>query len=269
VTNGGTQTADATWQFVVRQAGAEQSVDAVVFPLAPGQTRQSVLRVPFEALAPAKSPPTANAFTDASADLWLERTVEFWRGLLDKAARIEVPCRKATDALRAAHVCQLIANDHGELHAVKASAAVLYPRRRLPAMELEAGLGTRLRRRSIATSTSSDRTADSRLSQAVRRQRAALWCNTRGSGRSAVAGAGLSPPARAAEWTRKHAADPGGSACAGLLPARRDEEFLWTASIILGTISGPRPARVADAAEQLGRSEEAPGATRRPISGGD
>ena len=31
------------------------------------------------------------------------------------AARIEVPCRKATEALLAAHVCQLIANDHGEL----------------------------------------------------------------------------------------------------------------------------------------------------------
>ena len=32
------------------------------------------------------------------------------------AARIEVPCQKATDALLAAHVCQLIASDHGELH---------------------------------------------------------------------------------------------------------------------------------------------------------
>ena len=45
--------------------------------------------------------------------LWLDRTVEYWQGLMDRAAKIEVPCRKATDALRAAHVCQLIASDHG------------------------------------------------------------------------------------------------------------------------------------------------------------
>ena len=35
---------------------------------------------------------------------------------IDGAAKIEVPCRKATEALLAAHVCQLIANDHGEVH---------------------------------------------------------------------------------------------------------------------------------------------------------
>ena len=33
-----------------------------------------------------------------------------------KATHIEVPCEKATQALRAAHVCQLIASDHGVLH---------------------------------------------------------------------------------------------------------------------------------------------------------
>lgn len=50
------------------------------------------------------------------AHLWLKRTAEYWQGVIDRAARIEVPCRKATEALRAAHVCQLIANDHGEVH---------------------------------------------------------------------------------------------------------------------------------------------------------
>jgi len=38
------------------------------------------------------------------------------QGVMDRAAKIEVPCRKATEALLAAHVCQLIANDHGEVH---------------------------------------------------------------------------------------------------------------------------------------------------------
>ena len=48
--------------------------------------------------------------------VWLKRTAEYWRGVMDLAAEIEVPCRKASEALLAAHVCQLIANDHGEVH---------------------------------------------------------------------------------------------------------------------------------------------------------
>ncbi|KKK76593.1 hypothetical protein LCGC14_2862060, partial [marine sediment metagenome] len=58
----------------------------------------------------------AAAFADADPDVWLDRTVQYWKGALSKAAHIEVPCRKATEALLAAHVCQLIANDHGEVH---------------------------------------------------------------------------------------------------------------------------------------------------------
>ena len=50
------------------------------------------------------------------AHLWLKRAAEYWQGVIDSAAKIEVPCRKATEALWAAHVCQLIANDHGEVH---------------------------------------------------------------------------------------------------------------------------------------------------------
>ena len=50
------------------------------------------------------------------AGLWLQRTEDYWRGIMERAVKIEVPCKKATDALLAAHVCQLIANDHGELH---------------------------------------------------------------------------------------------------------------------------------------------------------
>ena len=43
------------------------------------------------------------------------RTVEYWQGVMAGAAKIEVPCRKATEALKAAHVCQLIASDHGSI----------------------------------------------------------------------------------------------------------------------------------------------------------
>jgi len=55
-------------------------------------------------------------YDQEDAQLWLKRTEEYWQGVMDRAAKIEVPCRKASEALLAAHVCQLIANDHGEVH---------------------------------------------------------------------------------------------------------------------------------------------------------
>ena len=76
-------------------------------PLAPGQSDEDCVRIPFA------SGPKAAMWDKEDPKLWLDRTVEYWDGLLAKAAKIEVPCRKATDALRAAHVCQLIAADHG------------------------------------------------------------------------------------------------------------------------------------------------------------
>ena len=59
---------------------------------------------------------TLPCFDRADPKLWLQRTVDYWKKRCLAARRIEVPCRKATDALLAAHVCQLIASDHGELH---------------------------------------------------------------------------------------------------------------------------------------------------------
>ena len=35
---------------------------------------------------------------------------------MGKAARIQVPCEKATQALLASHVCQMLVSDHGVLH---------------------------------------------------------------------------------------------------------------------------------------------------------
>jgi len=84
--------------------------DEFAWSLAAGNSAAAVLRIPFAPVA------DTSAFDKEDPEVWLARTRAYWRGLLDGAARIEVPCRKATDALRAAHVCQLIANDHGELH---------------------------------------------------------------------------------------------------------------------------------------------------------
>ncbi|HUW59707.1 MAG TPA: hypothetical protein VMZ06_01775 [Candidatus Bathyarchaeia archaeon] len=55
-------------------------------------------------------------FTGDDRGVWLERTVAYWRSVMADAALISVPCEKATQAYKAAHICQLIASDHGELH---------------------------------------------------------------------------------------------------------------------------------------------------------
>ena len=67
------------------------------------------MRIPFA------SSPQAETWDKEDPKLWLDRTVQYWRETINKAAKIEVPCRKATDALKAAHVFQLIAADHGVL----------------------------------------------------------------------------------------------------------------------------------------------------------
>jgi len=78
--------------------------------LDPGKTERSVARYTF---FPSDSP---QAYDQEDADLWLERTRDFWKDLLaERTAHVEVPCRKASESLLAAHVCQMIANDHGDL----------------------------------------------------------------------------------------------------------------------------------------------------------
>ena len=39
------------------------------------------------------------AYDQEDAGTWLRRTVDYWQRLIDGAAKIEVPCRKATEAL--------------------------------------------------------------------------------------------------------------------------------------------------------------------------
>ncbi len=78
--------------------------------LASGGSAEGVARYTF---FPVEDP---GKYDLEDAHLWLKRTAEYWHSVMDRAARIEVPCRKATEVLLAAHVCQLIANDHGEVH---------------------------------------------------------------------------------------------------------------------------------------------------------
>ena len=78
-------------------------------PLKPRQTATTCFRIPF---APTTDVAVAR---DANPQVWLDRTIRYWRDLLATGARFEVPCAKATQALKAAHVQQFIDNDHGVL----------------------------------------------------------------------------------------------------------------------------------------------------------
>ena len=106
MTNTGTSTAYPSVMVQINGKPRTES-NTQQWSLPPGESRDGCFRVPFALI------PAADAWTKAVPKLWLDRTVEYWQGLMDKAAKIEVPCRKATEALKAAHVCQLIASDHG------------------------------------------------------------------------------------------------------------------------------------------------------------
>ena len=87
-----------------------------------GGTADGVARYTF---MPIEDP---KAYDGQSADVWLKRTEAFWRGMMENRAEIVVPDRKASEALLAAHVCQLIANDHGELRGGENFYDRFYPR---------------------------------------------------------------------------------------------------------------------------------------------
>jgi hypothetical protein len=59
-----------------------------------------------------------SAFDKEDPQLWMDRTIQYWRDKLAGGALVEVPCKKATQAMKAAHVCQLLAADGNDgLHA--------------------------------------------------------------------------------------------------------------------------------------------------------
>jgi hypothetical protein len=90
--------------------------------LPPGGSAEGVARYPFLAVDDPRK------YDEEDPQLWLSRTAEYWQGVADRAAHIEVPCRKANEALLAAHVCQLIAGDHGEVHGGEDFYDIFYPR---------------------------------------------------------------------------------------------------------------------------------------------
>jgi len=80
--------------------------------LKPGESIEQAARYPF---FPLKDATAMLALLQEDYHPWLQRTIDWWHGMKQSIASIEVPEKKATDALRAAHVCQMIANDLGEV----------------------------------------------------------------------------------------------------------------------------------------------------------
>jgi hypothetical protein len=109
ITNTGAEQAEAKFSCDFR-AGTRAVSRSLSSILPPGKSTETCVRISVEPKRPSEN------WSKEDPKLWLDRTVEYWRGVMAKAAKIEVPCRKASDALKAAHVCQLIASDHGSIH---------------------------------------------------------------------------------------------------------------------------------------------------------
>jgi len=229
--------------------------------LVPGKSHVLVARIPFAAVKDGTSWETEDPA------IWLQRTVEFWKALLAKAARIDVPCRKATEAMLAAHVCQFIANDHGELHGGEGFYDEFYIRDgAYQIMQLEeAGLFDAVRKalQSYVKSQRPDGRFETQKGQFDANGQAiwVLWQYYRITGDRPWL-AGVYPQMRkAADWTirtrRQAAAD---SPFAGLLPAAvADGEFLWDGKHhIVGYDLWNLRGLVctADAARVLGKADE-------------
>lgn len=229
-----------------------------------GASQTAVIRVPYFPLA------NSEQFRKEDPAVWLDRTVKFWKGLLhnERVARMELPCRKATQALLAAHVCQMLVSDHGRLHGGEGFYDEFYIRDgAYQTMELEeAGLWDSAAK-AIEFYLKAQR-PDGRFETQVNQFDAngqavwALWQYWKITGQRSFLERAYPAMVRAVEWTKKARRQaPSDSRFAGLLPpAPADGEHLWdgTHHIVGYDFWNLRAMElVADAAEALGRAEEA------------
>jgi len=205
------------------------SLESHTWSLNSGQSAACVARIPF---APVQD---ATVLAKEDPQVWLDRTVRFWRGLMSQAARVEVPCAKATQALLAAHVCQLIANDHGELHGGEGFYDEFYIRDGgYQIMELEeAGLFDAVKK-AVArylTSQRPDGRFETQTGQFDANGQAVwvLWQYHKITGDREWLNTVYPQMRRAVDWTIKARREaPAGSPFAGVLPAAvADGEYLW------------------------------------------
>ena len=197
--------------------------------LAPGRSAETCFRIPFKPVA------GGAAFDKENPKVWLDRTVTYWRNLMAKAARIEVPCEKATQALCAAHVCQLLASDHGVLHGGEGFYDEFYIRDGAYQMlELEeAGLFDAARKTAAAYlgAQRPDGRFETQKDQFDANGQAlwVIWQFYQITGDRAWLAQAYPQMRRAVEWTMQaRRSAPADSLFAGLLPnALADGEYLW------------------------------------------
>ena len=231
-------------------------------PLTAGKSAETCFRIPFRAVAdPA-------AFDKANPKDWLDRTVSYWRNLMAKAARIEVPCAKATQALLASHVCQLLVSDHGVLHGGEGFYDEFYIRDgAYQELELEeAGLFDAARNTMGAylRAQRPDGRFETQKNQFDANGQAlwVLWQFYKITGDRAWLAQAYPQMRRAVEWTmRARREPPADSLFAGVLPnAVADGEFLWDGKhhIVGYDFWNLRGVLcVADAARELGAQADA------------
>jgi hypothetical protein len=269
VTNAGTVPCEGKLRF--EQAGPYEQAQHPVPSLAvrrefswtlePGKPVECFVAIPWE-------PAEGADYTHEDAKLWLDRTVECWRGVMAAAASIRVPDDKASQALLAAHVCQLIASDHGELHGGEGFYDEFYIRDgAYQVMELEeAGLHEAARNaiKPFTEHQLKDGRFESQKNQLDANGQAqwALWQYWKTSGDRQWLERVYPQMRRAADWTmeaRRRA--PADSPFAGLLPPTpADGESLWdgTHHIVGYDFWNLRGLLcTADAARALGNADEA------------
>jgi len=233
--------------------------------LGAGASAEGVARYTF---FPADGP---GSYDQEDAQAWLKRTIDYWRGVMADATKIDVPCRKANEALLAAHVCQLIANDHGEVHGGENFYDIFYPRDgAYQVMELaEAGLLDVARKaiESYLKCQSEEGRFHGGGNQAKQLDANGqavwvLWQYFKITGDRAFLSRAYPQMLRAVRWTmqaRRNA--PAGSPFAGVLPsAVADGECLWAGKhhIVGYDLWNLRGMLcTADAARILGKDEEA------------
>ena len=175
------------------------------------------------------------ALEKADHQVWLKRTIRYWHGLEKSIATIEVPCRKATEALKAAHVCQMIANDLGEVRGGEGFYDEFYIRDgAYQVLELEEAGMWDAARKSVALYLPRQR-ADGRFESQTQQFDAngqaiwVLWHYYQITADRAWLQRVYPAMRRAADWTIKARREAASAAAfAGLLPnAPADGENLW------------------------------------------
>ncbi len=230
--------------------------------LAAGESAETVISIPF-------SPLKGNSdFSKKDAGIWLGRTVQYWQSIMAKAAQIRIPCEKATQALLASHMYQLISNDHGEVHPGEGFYDEFYIRDgAYQIMEFEeAGLKDAAQKamESFLTHQRPDGRFESQKNQFDANGQAcwALWQFYKITGDKQWLKKVYPQMRRAVDWTLKTKLQvPPDSPFSGVLPnAPADGEYLWDGKHhIVGYDFWNLRALLctADAAQVLGRTDEA------------